>query len=162
MKDGTYTIDHRISKESETESELRPVTLDTGFYVSLAGFETKLLLAVTSEVTEVYITEGYTGLAKLNGAFIGIWTDETHRYFDLSQYVANREQAIQLGKERNQKAIWDIANNVAINLDAFPFIVERNGQRGISSLSRESAEKLIAGTLANETQTPFFSNIPKE
>ena len=48
--------------------------------------------------------------------FLGIWKEAGKVYFDLSEVVTDKDQAIELGKERNQLAIFDFSSLEVIDL----------------------------------------------
>ena len=50
-------------------------------------------------------------------AHLGIWHDEEHNevVLDISYVVEDRDEAIRLGEQNNQQAIWDIANMAEID-----------------------------------------------
>lgn len=50
------------------------------------------------------------------GSHIGLWHDEANGevVFDVSQRVDTLDEAVLLGKERNQQAIWDVAEGVEV------------------------------------------------
>lgn len=48
---------------------------------------------------------------------IGAWVnDDNYVYIEVSDIVFDREEAIALGKEREEEAIWDFKNNCEIKL----------------------------------------------
>ena len=48
---------------------------------------------------------------------IGAWVnDDNYVYIEVSDIVFDREEAIALGKERGEEAIWDFKNNCEIKL----------------------------------------------
>lgn len=48
---------------------------------------------------------------------IGAWVnDDNYAFIEVSDIVFNREEAIALGKERGEEAIWDFKNNEEIKL----------------------------------------------
>lgn len=47
---------------------------------------------------------------------VGGWTHEGQTFIGVSQHIATLDEAIKLGKELGELAIWDIANNVEITL----------------------------------------------
>ena len=48
---------------------------------------------------------------------IGAWVnDEGNAFIEISNIVFDREEAIALGKERGEEAIWDFKNNCEIKL----------------------------------------------
>lgn len=46
--------------------------------------------------------------------YLGTWLNGGKIYLDVSQNITSREEAIRIGRERNQKAIWDVVNQVEI------------------------------------------------
>ena len=52
------------------------------------------------------------------GNFIGVWTDpaDGQRYYDITTYEINLEEALKRGREHSQISIWDIAKSEAIYL----------------------------------------------
>lgn len=50
-------------------------------------------------------------------AFIGVWWDKRHREFalDVSENVGDRLEAIKMGREWDQQAIWDVVNMTEID-----------------------------------------------
>lgn len=46
--------------------------------------------------------------------FIGLWLDNGIIYIDISRVIQNKEKALKLAKEQNQRAIFDIKNNKVI------------------------------------------------
>jgi len=52
------------------------------------------------------------------GNFVGVWTDPTdgQRYYDITTYEINLEEALKRGREHNQISIWDIKAGEAIYL----------------------------------------------
>ena len=48
---------------------------------------------------------------------IGAWVnDDNYAFIEVSDIVFDREEAIALGKERDEEAIWDFKNNCEIKL----------------------------------------------
>lgn len=56
----------------------------------------------------------------LDGQYVGVWTNPVSgvTYYDRSVWVADLNDAIELGKAKDQLAIWDIANEVEVWLIA--------------------------------------------
>lgn len=52
-------------------------------------------------------------------AFFGGWKDQTTNkvYFDLSKNVSDLNEALQIAKEKNQLAIWDLNENKEIRVN---------------------------------------------
>ena len=58
------------------------------------------------------------GFFQSDNEFVGVWLDsDTNKYYlDVSENVADLDEAKRLGVERDQIAIWDIVNSVPINV----------------------------------------------
>ena len=58
------------------------------------------------------------GFFQSDNEFVGVWLDTgTNKYYlDVSENVKDLDEAKRLGEERDQIAIWDVVNNVAINV----------------------------------------------
>lgn len=52
-------------------------------------------------------------------AFFGGWKDQTTGkvYFDLSKNIQNLDEALQIAKDKNQLAIWDLNENKEIRVN---------------------------------------------
>ena len=52
----------------------------------------------------------------IDGTYLGVWTDpdDGKRYYDMTVHIETLDYALAKAKEWDQKAIWDIANEVAI------------------------------------------------
>lgn len=48
---------------------------------------------------------------------VGVWDDKGFVYLDVVNVVLDRAEAIELGKDRSQLAIYDLAEGVEIRLD---------------------------------------------
>ena len=69
--------------------------------------ETKLDFIKRTEFTDDF----------LNVKVVGAWVnDEGEAFIEVSDIVFDREEAIALGKEREEEAIWDFDNNCEIKL----------------------------------------------
>jgi hypothetical protein len=54
----------------------------------------------------------------IDGTYLGVWTDpdDGKRYYDMTVHIETLDYALAKAKEWDQKAIWDIANNMAISV----------------------------------------------
>jgi hypothetical protein len=50
------------------------------------------------------------------GAYVGLWVNDGKLYIDLSVQFNDRQVAMNVGREFNQKAIWDVALDKEIKL----------------------------------------------
>ena len=82
---------------------------ETGYMVALEGYE--LQVPVSEFFTGIvadYIGEHAQKLMSNPALCLGTWVNEGIVYLDLSENVGSREQALALGKERNQLAIFNL------------------------------------------------------
>ena len=56
-----------------------------------------------------------------DGQYVGVWTnpESGETYYDRSVWVADLNDAMELGKARQQLAIWDIANETEVWLNEY-------------------------------------------
>lgn len=83
-----------------------------GYWVGGAAAEFSLR-AFTANVAEFV-----TGLGTFpdDTMYVGTWTADGVIYMDSSNWIESLEDATELGKARGEQAIWDIANNVGIDM----------------------------------------------
>ena len=65
------------------------------------------------KILSSYMKEHKSDLA--GTAYMGTWVHEGKVYLDVSENILDRAEAIRLGVERNQKAIWDVVNETEID-----------------------------------------------
>ena len=98
LKDGGLTI-----KPFQNEKP------ETGYMVALEGYELKV--PVTEFFTGLvadYLGEHAQKLMDNPSLCMGTWVNEGFVYLDLSENIPNREQALELGRERHQLAIFNL------------------------------------------------------
>lgn len=82
---------------------------ETGYMVALQGYE--LQVPVSEFFTGVvadYIGEHAQKLMANPSLCLGTWINEGVVYLDLSENIASREKALELGRERHQLAIFNL------------------------------------------------------
>jgi GNAT superfamily N-acetyltransferase len=62
-----------------------------------------------------YMKKNRADLGRGGKDYLGTWLNGGKIYLDVSQNMMNREESIRVGRERNQKAIWDVVNQVEID-----------------------------------------------
>jgi len=89
MENGTYL---------KLGGELIPINATTGYWVAVEP-------ALPSQI--------------LDGQYLGVWTDEKDgkEYYDRSVWVAELPEALAVGKEHEQIAIWDNAKRSEVYVD---------------------------------------------
>lgn len=71
--------------------------------------------AVSSKLDELLIIRNH--LAKPDNIVIGFWKDENNDiYIDISQNILDKTTSLEVGRERGEKAIYDIINDTSIYL----------------------------------------------
>lgn len=81
----------------------------SGYMVALPGYE--LQVPVTEFFTGIvadYIGEHAQKLMDNPSLCLGTWVNEGTVYLDLSENIASRDKALELGKEREQLAIFNL------------------------------------------------------
>lgn len=98
--------------------EFGKVVTETDFFDSVKG----------PKILSQYMREHKTDLASGKN-YLGTWVDKGKVFLDVSQNIQSKSNAIRLGKERDQKAIWDVVNQVEIDTGGTGGI-EKAGQNG--------------------------------
>ena len=107
LKDGGITLTSRLVQVKKLK----------GFFVSIEGGSSVIpFLGFTPDSLQNAINGLNPYL--LRGRFIGVWLDKLSQkiYIDISEWVRDREEAIQKGMLNNQIAIWDIEKGQEIYL----------------------------------------------
>lgn len=91
--------------------ELNP---EDGYFVAIEGREFKVPFADSNVIAE--FCKANIDLLLLPNHFLGGWYFELNFYLDVSQKVEIKSEAIKLGRERNQIAIWDANNDKEIKI----------------------------------------------
>lgn len=85
-----------------------------GFMVSLFGAEFK----TTDEETAKNKIEEYIEKIKTEeGLFVGVWLDEGEVYVDLSIYIIDYNEALEVARNNKQKAIFNLKDKTSIYLN---------------------------------------------
>lgn len=105
---GTYTVIMEIDK-----MRFEPVSHEFGYYVSESrGIEN--LPTLIADVIEVFAS---LRIVYGTGAYLGLWKDEFGNWsVDATNWYYSLGSAVAHGKLNDQRAIFDIANGVAIDL----------------------------------------------
>ena len=75
---------------------------------------------LTKEVVIKYIEDNYDSFLKHEGNFLGTWYNDGLWYLDVSEVLVGKnkkEEALRLGKERGQKAIYDLYQGEELFVD---------------------------------------------
>lgn len=88
---------------------------ETGFMVSLVGFETVIPVTVLTNEVVNSVFDKLSSFLTAN-QFVGAWVDAGKVYFDISENVQDKSTALTLAKERNQLAIFDLSDFTSIYL----------------------------------------------
>ena len=80
-----------------------------GYMVALEGFELKVPLSeFFTGVVADYIGEHAQKLMSNPALCLGTWVHEGSVYLDLSENVGSLDKALELGRERNQLAVFNL------------------------------------------------------
>lgn len=95
-----------------------PVSVKSGYAVSLDGFETMTpvegLSAIQFDNLLSDVVRKVDGLADPATHFVGAWIDGDNLYVDLSVHVQDKDTAIAKAKAGSQLAIWDFERNESV------------------------------------------------
>jgi hypothetical protein len=95
---------------------LQPHGHDTGYMVA-SGDAVRDEIVIPFNLLSINLLGAVIAdLKRYQDHYIGAWLNPEKRvvHFELSDIIPLRGHAIELGRRRNQKAIWDIANNKEI------------------------------------------------
>jgi hypothetical protein len=86
-------------------------------HVEIPGGRTSENEAKVHQALDAYVNDKADLFASNEKLHVGGWHDKDHNSFTLdpSEQIADRDEAIRLGRERNQQAIWDVANQEEID-----------------------------------------------
>lgn len=86
-----------------------------GYMVALSGHEEIIpAQALTVDRLTRYVRAHFDALM-LDNMFLGAWRSDDNVFLDVSQCVADRDEAVFLGASRGQLAIWDVVNAVEVS-----------------------------------------------
>ena len=89
-----------------------------GYMVGIQAGPVFNSLAEVDPILVKYWIESNLKQAEENGHFFGVWTDSNTGkvHFDISRNIAYGSDAVNLGVENNQIAIWDVENACEVRL----------------------------------------------
>lgn len=93
-------------------SDLEHSNLVDGYMVSLPEHEQVIGLETAHKAS----LEKFTSLAKSLNGYVGTWLSKGMIYLDISVNIKDLNEALRLGKEYNQLAIYDIKNDKVIEV----------------------------------------------
>jgi hypothetical protein len=94
---------------------------DAGYMVGIGQRGTRSLVTLpqghgTRRALSAAILDVATVARDVPNGMVGTWIDEGLVYVEVSQWVAGRDEAIELGNAHNQRAIWDVKAGAPIDL----------------------------------------------
>ena len=92
------------------------ISYNKGFMVSLYGLETQVPLGEAHSKKTMQLLRQYRKIAKRYNGSLGLWIEKGTLFIDVSINIVNKAEAIKMGLENKQLAIYDIVNDKAINL----------------------------------------------
>ena len=101
-------------EDHEPGMTISPATLDDaapdhGYYVGGASWSmVRAAAMITRDDVRTFIA------AHADAPFIGMWTEDGRVFLDAVDHITDRDDAIKLGRERHELAIYDIANGQTI------------------------------------------------
>lgn len=114
-------IDEIIKNGGATlTSTLENAELKNGFMVSEVGAEKTFELTDIEGIEKTLIE--YAEKISAN-QFVGAWVDDNKLYIDISRHYKSKKQALRVGADNKQLAIFDIANAESIYITKSVFIL---------------------------------------
>lgn len=101
-------------------STLEDADLKNGYMVSEVGAERVFGLDEVEEIEKTLIE--YAEKITTN-QFVGAWLDDGKLYIDISRHYKSKKQALRVGADNKQLAIYDIANEESIYITRSVFIL---------------------------------------
>ena len=97
---------------------LEYATIDSGYLVSVPSKYAKVLTINDDYDMMIKSIEDMTNEINVDGlgAYVGLWVNDGKLYIDLSIQFHSKGVAINIGRHFNQKAVWDVALDKAIEL----------------------------------------------
>lgn len=100
--------------------KLKEFNSSDGFMVSLESYEMKINYEGDYDIIESI--EGYFKMYEnifktCGNKFLGVWIDEGTAYLDISVQISNLNEAMQVGIENKQLAIYDLSKGESIKLE---------------------------------------------
>lgn len=105
-----------IIKKTLKNGGYTDVEYKNGYMVSLYGLETQVPLGEAYTKNTMKLLRQYRKLAKRYGGSLGLWIEKGTLFIDVSINIVNKAEAIKVGIDNKQLAIYDIAKDKAINL----------------------------------------------
>lgn len=115
-----------INEGASLDKQLKNITCDSGFMVSLLGYE-KIYNINDIEGIRNNIIE-YQKIIH-NNEYIGIWKNDNKIYVDISKRYTYKKDAIKTGIKNKQLAIFDLKNKKDIKLQKTIYLLYRFNKR---------------------------------
>jgi hypothetical protein len=112
-------LDEILAKGGATLTKtLEYAKIDSGYLVSIPSQYAKVLTINDDYDTMIKAVKDMTNEINVDGcgAYVGLWVNEGKLYVDLSVNFASLDTTLAVAKEFNQKAIWDVVLDKAIEL----------------------------------------------
>lgn len=136
------TIDNVDAFGGSTVSAIVGVpTVSSGYAVSLPGHERKLQRYKGGVIARNFIAwyaEQKRAELAVPGRYLGAWIDEGDLYLDITEVHAEFAEAVRLGYERNQLAIYDLGRGEEISTQPGRRATVTDAQTRADKLANES------------------------
>ena len=102
-----------IKNGGSIDKQYKQITEKSGFMVSKYGYEKTFNNNDIESIKQCIIE--YQKIINKN-EYIGIWKNNDLVYIDISKHYNDKKQALQVGKNNKQLAIYDLKNNCSIDI----------------------------------------------
>lgn len=104
------------NKGATLDKDYKSINKKVGFMVSLYGEEIKTDIKNIEEIKKE-IEKKKEKIKNIDNVYIGLWVDNDIMYIDLSIHIIDYMEALEVGRDNKQLAIYDLKNNNSIYLN---------------------------------------------
>lgn len=103
------------NKGATLDKNYNNISYNNGFMVSLYGEEIKTDIKNIEEIKKE-IEKKKEKIKNIDNVYIGLWVDNDIMYIDLSIYIIDYLEALEVGRDNKQLAIYNLKDNTSIYL----------------------------------------------
>lgn len=92
------------------------ISYKNGYMVSLHGLETQVPIGEAYSKKTMQLLKKYRKMARQYNGSLGLWIDKGTLFIDISINIIDKKEAIKVGIDNKQLAIYDIVKDKSIKL----------------------------------------------
>ena len=109
------------NKGATLDRNLNDFKRNKGYIVSLEGQEKKIIKSNIEEIKKE-IEEKRKFIENRKGLYIGLWLENDYIYIDISIYIEDKTEALEIAKKNKQLAIYDLKIKDSLYLKDYSFV----------------------------------------